>query len=207
MNKEEAKSKISEILGQDLIPLARHYNVTVFKDGKKNKGWVGHIIEAHLGLPINSIQSPDFGDWELKSISLKRDSSGNIKVKETMAITMINADDVANTPFEQSHLFNKMSNVLIVTRMWHDVNESASELHSIHDFNLQDPDTYRQVKADYELVRETIRTRGFEALTGKMGQYIQPRTKGAGHGSTSRAFYARVPFLANILQRSQLCRH
>jgi hypothetical protein len=32
-----------------------------------------------------------------------------------------------------------------------------------------------------------------------MGQFIQPRTKGAGHGSTSRAFYARTQFISQIL--------
>jgi hypothetical protein len=40
---------------------------------------------------------------------------------------------------------------------------------------------------------------GFELLTGKMGKYIQPRTKGSGHGSTSRAFYARTSFLKKLL--------
>jgi hypothetical protein len=32
-----------------------------------------------------------------------------------------------------------------------------------------------------------------------MGKYIQPRTKGSGHGSTSRAFYARTSFLKKLL--------
>jgi hypothetical protein len=59
---------------------------------------------------------------------------------------------------------------------------------------------YEQIKDDYELVRTCINDpkRGFGALTGKMGVYIQPRTKGAGHGSTSRAFYARTSFLEKL---------
>jgi hypothetical protein len=40
---------------------------------------------------------------------------------------------------------------------------------------------------------------GFETLTGRMGKFIQPRTKGAGHGSTSRAFYARPLFLKQFI--------
>ncbi len=32
-----------------------------------------------------------------------------------------------------------------------------------------------------------------------MGKLVQPRTKGQGHGSTSRAFYARTGFVAHIL--------
>ncbi len=61
------------------------------------------------------------------------------------------------------------------------------------------PKTHKQTKEDYDLVRNTILEQGFSALTGKMGIFIQPRTKGAGHGSTTRAFYARVPFLKMIL--------
>lgn len=57
------------------------------------------------------------------------------------------------------------------------------------------------VKNDYEIVRECINdeARGFNRLTGSMGFYIQPRTKGAGHGSVSRAFYARPRFLAEFI--------
>ncbi|MFB2968172.1 hypothetical protein ACE1CD_04315 [Aerosakkonema sp. BLCC-F183] len=36
-------------------------------------------------------------------------------------------------------------------------------------------------------------------LTGKMGVLVQPRTKGAGYGSTSRAFYARKQFVSLII--------
>lgn len=43
---------------------------------------------------------------------------------------------------------------------------------------------------------------GFESLTGKDGKWIQARTKGAGHGSRSRAFYARKRFIEKILDYS-----
>ena len=60
---------------------------------------------------------------------------------------------------------------------------------------------YEAVRADYELVQDCLNDpkRGFSYLTGKMGVYVQPRTKGAGHGSTSRAFYARPLFLAEFI--------
>ena len=57
-----------------------------------------------------------------------------------------------------------------------------------------------KIKEDYEEIRQCIFDKGFESLTGKMGKYIQPRTKGAGHGSKSRAFYARTTFLKEILK-------
>jgi DNA mismatch repair protein MutH len=37
-------------------------------------------------------------------------------------------------------------------------------------------------------------------LTGKDGKWIQARTKGAGHGSTSRAFYARKCLIKEIMK-------
>ena len=41
--------------------------------------------------------------------------------------------------------------------------------------------------------------RGFDALTSDLGVLVQTRTKGRGHGSTSRAFYARAAFIARML--------
>ncbi|MDP2855769.1 MAG: hypothetical protein Q8N90_01450 [bacterium] len=69
------------------------------------------------------------------------------------------------------------------------------------EFDLQG-ELYNAVKADYDLVRQTLFNpqKGFGSLTGKMGLYIQPRTKGAGHGTTSRAFYARPRFLEKFIK-------
>lgn len=200
MERQEAINKLSEIKGQDLRILADLYDVTVFKEGGgKNKGWVGQVIEKHLGLPINSLQRPNAGSWELKMCSLKYLKNGRLTVKETMAITMINPDNVLETDFESSHLYAKLRRMVVASRIWESKQEERSILYSVTTFDLDDPEVYNQVKSDYDLVRGTIRITGFSALTGKMGVYIQPRTKGTGHGSTSRAFYARTSFLKKCI--------
>lgn len=199
MNRKEAIENIKEILGKDLINLAKKHHVTIFKEGKKNKGWVGQVVERHLGLPINTAQAPNFGSWELKTISLKYLKSGELSIKETMAITMIDPINVVNTPFEKSHLLSKLKKILIVSRIWHNKEETESTLYGVHEFNLGKEEQYFTIRDDYELVRNSIINKGFESLTGKMGKYIQPRTKGKGHGSISRAFYARVSFLKQIV--------
>ena len=167
--------------------------------GGLNKGWVGQVIEKHLGLPINPLQQPNAGSWELKMCSLKYLKSGKLTIKETMAVTMINPDDIMKTTFEDSHLLAKLRRMVVAARIWESTQEERSILHSVTTFDLNEPEVYRQVKADYDLVRDTIRTEGFSVLTGKMGVYIQPRTKGAGHGSKSRAFYARASFLKKFI--------
>jgi DNA mismatch repair protein MutH len=199
MEREEAVITLKLLEGQDLRILADKHGITVWKGDKKNKGWAGHVIERHLGLPLNSSQSPNFGSWELKIVPLKKLANGKIVVKETMAITMIDPVNVLLKPFEQSHLLAKLQKAVVCARMFESQHEHRTLLVKVATFDLGNKEIYEQVRADYEETRETIRTKGFEALTGAMGMLVQPRTKGAGHGSTSRAFYARVGFVSKIL--------
>ena len=204
MERTEALVKIRELTAVDLRSLADKYGITVWKGDKINKGWAGHVIERHLGLPLNSSRSPNFGSWELKVVPLKRNRKGELVVKETMAITMLDPVEVAAKEFEDSHVFTKLRKLVVVSRVFESKAEISSLLHAVATFDLDNPLIYAQVKADYDLIREAIITQGFSALTGKMGVLIQPRTKGAGHGSTSRAFYARTQFVAHILNISRL---
>jgi DNA mismatch repair protein MutH len=199
MERKIAVIKLKELEGVDIRQLAERYEVTVWKDGKKNKGWFGHVIERYLGLPINSAQSPNFGSWELKTIPLKTLKNGLIVPKETMAITMIDSFNVKNTPFEESHLLAKLQKMVICTRMFENKNEDSAVFLNAITIDLQNDEIFKQIKEDYEETRQCIIDKGFENLTGKMGKYIQPRTKGAGHGSKTRAFYARTTFLKEIL--------
>jgi len=180
--------------------MADDCGITVFKDGKKNKGWAGHVIERSLGLPLNSSRAPNFGSWELKVFPVL-DRNGVLVVKETIAITMLDPVEVLNKAFAESHLYNKLKKLLIVARIWESAAEPRSLLYSVGEFDLTDPNMYSQVKSDYESIKRAIKRD--EPLSGKMGILIQPRTKGAGHGSTSRAFYARTTFVHQIASLEQ----
>jgi len=116
-----------------------------------------------------------------------------------MAITMIDPVNVSQKEFEESHLLAKLKKMVVCARMFESKEEKASVLVRVSTFDLDNPTTYQQIKADYADVRRTIKLNGFDALTGRMGVFVQPRTKGAGHGSTSRAFYARKIFVSHTL--------
>jgi DNA mismatch repair protein MutH len=202
MERLDAILKLKELEGVDLHSIAKQLEVTVLSSkGKVNKGWAGHACERFLGIPINSAQSPNFGSWELKSIPLKRLKNGKLQFKETMAITMIDPYHVARTAFENSHLLAKLKKAVCVVREVGKNYSDPSYVYSVVTLDLEG-DLYDAVKADYETVQQCLKdpSRGFKSLTGHMGIYIQPRTKGAGHGSTSRAFYARPKFLAQFIQ-------
>jgi len=201
MERTEALTKLQDLVGKELHDLAKKYGVTVYRDGKVNKGWAGHVFERHLQLPINSAQSPNFGSWELKSIPLKYKKNGELTFKETMAITMIDPVNICQKEFEDSHLLAKLKKAIAVARIVGTHVDDPTYIYSVTEFNLSD-DMYEAVKADYDLVRNALLdpAQGFKALTGYMGVYIQPRTKGGGHGSISRAFYARPKFLAQFIE-------
>ena len=201
MERQEAIRKLLEIKGRDLRELADVYEVPVFTvNGGQNKGWAGHVLEKYLGLPINSSRRPNAGSWELKLISLKYLQSGDLTVKETMSVTQVTPDEIMRNDFEHSHLLAKLRRVVIGARIWESKQEEKSLFYGVTPFDLLDNlEVYNQIKDDYNLVRETIRTQGFSDLKSEMGKYIQPRTKGPGHGSTSRAFYARVSFLKKFV--------
>ena len=195
----EATRKLQNLIGEDLRGLAELHGVTVFKNGKLNKGWAGLALEKALGIGNDTVQASNGDFWELKLVPLVKRKDGRWRVKETMAITMISAEEVVKTPFEKSHLFDKMKKMIICGRERVDNKESSSRLLYVNSFDLLSTHFWKQIREDYELVRSTIKTQGFDHLTGKMGTFIQPRTKGTGHGSKTRAFYARAPFVEMIL--------
>ncbi len=202
MERKQAIRKLKLLEGQELHELARKYSIRIRNDnGKVNKGWAGHVFERYLGLPLNSAQCPNFGSWELKSIPLRYLKSGKLAFKETMAITMIDPVNVKQTSFENSHLLLKLRKVVIIARIVGSNVDEPSRIHSVVELNLSGK-ILKQVKLDYNLVRDTLLDpkKGFDSLTGKMGIYIQPRTKGSGHGSKSRAFYARKLFLGEFIK-------
>src|SRR5206468_12846309 len=133
-------------------------------NSRENKGWAGQVIERYLGLPQNSRQTPDFGDWELKVVPLRKDASGNLRVKESMAITMLEPAEVVANNFEDSHLYDKLRSMIAVARIFENVEDTASVLHSAAEFDLDNPSIRKQVEADYEAIREIIRSKGVDAL-------------------------------------------
>jgi DNA mismatch repair protein MutH len=204
LSRIEALRRIRLLSGKDLRSLAEKYGVTVWKNAHKNKGWAGQVIEQYLGLPQNSLQAPDFGSWELKVVPLIRAADGTVRVKESMAITMIEPAEVVANAFADSHLYDKLRSMIVVARIFENVEDTSSILHSAAEFDLDNPSIRKQVEDDYEAIRELIRSKGVSTLTGDTGRYVQARTKGRGHGSTSRAFYARALFVAHILNLHKL---
>ncbi len=198
ISKNKAMGRLKLLIGKDLRPLAKKFGINIFKNKKLNKGWAGDTLERYLGLAKNNNQAPNGLYFELKQISLKKLKSGAIVPKETMQITMINPREKLEKDFFKSHVYKKMKSIVICAVLYSSPG-GETKLYRVDDFDIDKHETLEQLKSDYELISNSLNKNGFASLKSEMGVYIQPRTKGAGHGSKSRAFYARTICLKKIL--------
>ncbi len=109
MKLKEAQEKILKICN---IPFSELFTESDFETIIKNKGKTGQLLELALGKKLDSFNI-DFEDGELKSN--KCDASG--KPLETVFITQIASviDELLDEkPFEETHLYEKISNMLYV---------------------------------------------------------------------------------------------
>ena len=114
---------------------------------------------------------------------------------------MLDEYEVKHKEFEKSHLFQKIGKLITVARHWHGPDESKSEVVLCHAFELKGTVLYESVYRDYMEIRDALLQD--KKLSGRMGEFVQPRTKGPGHGSTSRAFYAKKPLVRHIIGLDQ----
>lgn len=191
---------LEKYIGRDLSELAKKLGVTTYKEGKQNKGWKGLTLELLAGLSNDNKQAPNGLGFELKSTAFYQ-VKGSWIPKETFAITMINQEDLIATPFFKSHCWEKLKSLVYCAVSWNGKHNEKSELLSVQSFDFVESDTLiKEIQEDYEFIRNKLATQGYSALTGKDGKWIQARTKGAGHGSTSRAFYARKALIKEIIK-------
>jgi DNA mismatch repair protein MutH len=195
-----AIKNLEKYVGQDLAKLADQYKITTFKDGKQNKGWKGLTLERLAGLTNNNSQAPNGLGFELKSVSFRL-IKGELKPKETMAITMIKPITLINTTFYKSHCWEKLKSLVFCAVLWNGHHNINSQLLKVKSFDfLESNSLIKEIEEDYEFIRNKLINYGYTSLTGKDGKWIQARTKGAGHGSISRAFYARRELIKEIFK-------
>ena len=195
-----AVRNLKKYIGKDLRALAAEHGITSYETGKQNKGWKGLVLERLAGLETNVSKAPNGLSWELKSVSF-HNKKEILTPKETMAITMINPKELLEHEFFESHCWSKLKSIIFCAVLWNGHNAEKAELLKVVNMDfLENDELIQEIKADYDFIRNKLKKQGFGALTGKDGKWIQARTKGPGHGSTSRAFYARTGLVKKIFE-------
>ena len=161
-----------------------------------NKGVAGFLVETLAGIPQTS-NCLDCIDGEVKCFPLKRLASGLLVPKETVAVTMIQPTGLATTPFAASNAYKKLANCLYIPYL-----RTGDNIQLFKPVILTITDAsplFATLKADYDAIVSAYVATGTLSGTTGLGTYLQNRTKGAGHGTTSRAFYLRTGFLKEVV--------
>lgn len=111
--------------------------------------------------------------------------------------------------FFESHCWAKLETIVFCAVQWDGLNAKGSKLLSVTSLDfVKNDELIKEIKADYDFIREKLIKQGFAALTGKDGKWIQARTKGTGginprtgkRRPITRAFYARTGLVKKIFE-------
>lgn len=173
---------------------------------EKNKGKAGLLLEGLLGIPTSS-ECLDCKDGELKAFPQIKATTktrlakqaglgeGDYIASETVAVTMVKPEELPDTPFVESRLYKKISNVLFTPYVRSD---DHIEFHDDRIFNKEHP-LFEQIWDDYHDIQKFYMENG--CTKGRVGKYLQVRTKGAGgKAPKTHAFYLRRQFLIALFQ-------
>ena len=212
-SEQELLERAWNVAGLTLGELGARVGIEVPDEGVRGKGVAGQILEKALGATAASRAEPDFVGLgiELKTIPL--DATG--KPKESTFVASISLSRMADTDWEQSVVWKKLSKVLFVPV------EAASET-ALRDRRLGRAYLWAPTKAEQHLLRtdwerlaEMIGRGDVAQITGHLGEVLQVRPKaasgsarrrapdeeGAVQWTTPRGFYLRPSFTGAVLAR------
>jgi DNA mismatch repair protein MutH len=197
----EIQARALSLVGKRLIELQPALAPRV-PSSAATKGVVGRIYEACFDIPQNSRPGPDFegAAIELKSVPILF-SGPEARAKERISVGMIDFDGLLLETWDRAHARRKLERLLLIFYRWEPFRPIASFETLAAGIWSPDAESWKAMRADWEAIRDLAvagrRAEVSESLTRLLGA----ATKGAGHGSTSRAWSLKQPFVGWIYRQ------
>lgn len=208
---EQLLSQAQSIAGLTFGELAAELHIPVPIDLKRDKGWVGMLLERALGATAGSKAEQDFSHLgvELKTLPINAEGYP----LETTFVSLAPLVQNSGVKWENSHVRHKLSCVL-----WMPIEGSRHiPLRERHIgapiFWKPTAEQERQLKQDWEELMDLIVLGKLEQITARIGEVMQLRPKGANSRAVTKGigkngeiidtlplgFYLRKEFTAQIL--------
>ena len=211
--RQELLKRANQIAGQTFFQLAKQADIEIPDDLTREKGWVGQLLEWHLGAEAGSKPQPDFEHLgiELKSIPI----GYNGKPLETTFICVAPLTGVQGLTWEASHVKHKLAQVLWIPVEGEREIPLAERRVGLPLLWSPDDEEKQQLQQDWEELMEFIVLGKVEEITAKHGEVMQLRPKAANSKVVTeaysasgqpfktlpRGFYLRTQFTGNILKK------
>jgi DNA mismatch repair endonuclease MutH len=168
----------------------------------QTKGVVGRIYEACFDIPQNSRPGPDFegAAIELKSVPILF-SGSEARAKERISVGMIDFDGLALETWETAHARRKLERLLLIFYRWEPFRPIASFKTLAAGIWSPDTESWSGMKADWELIRGLVVAGRRDEVSESLARLLGAATKGPGHGSISRAWSLKQPFVGWIYRQ------
>jgi DNA mismatch repair protein MutH len=209
----ELIERASLLAGRTLGELASQANETVPRSLHHSKGWIGQLIEKHLGATAGQLSQPDFVHLGIELKTLPVTPQGHPCESTYICTAPIPPQDV---DWHRSRVWRKMARML-----WVPI-ESSPTLplpnRRIGSPLLWSPSAAieKQLQQDWEELTELMISGQFEKLSAKHGEYLQIRPKAANaktfvqavdHNGQStslvpKGFYVRTTLTKRLLQEN-----
>ena len=207
----ELLSHALSLTGCTLGELAAEQKITCPKDLRREKGWVGMLIEQCLGANAGSKAVQDFQHLgiELKTIPISYEG----KPLETTFVCVAPLVDTHGQTWENSYIRKKLSKVLWVPIQGERAIPVSDRIvgHPILWQPSAAEDT--QLKADWEELMDMVTLGNIAQVNAKLGTYLHLRPKAANNKAKTDAygkngeliktlplgFYLRTQFTQQIL--------
>lgn len=209
---EALLTRAQAISGLTLGELADELNIPVPQDLKRDKGWVGMLLEIALGANAGSKAEQDFSHLGVELKTLPIDQKGY--PLETTFVSLAPLIQNTGVQWKTSHVHHKLSCVL-----WIPI--EGSRHIPLRERHIGAPILWRpnkeqeyQLKQDWEELMDLIVLGKIDQITARIGEVMQLRPKGANSRSITTGigrngemiktlplgFYLRKEFTAQILQ-------
>ncbi|MCK8814480.1 DNA mismatch repair endonuclease MutH [Haemophilus influenzae] len=209
---EQLLAQAQSIAGLTFGELADELHIPVPIDLKRDKGWVGMLLERALGATAGSKAEQDFSHLgvELKTLPINAEGYP----LETTFVSLAPLVQNSGVKWENSHVRHKLSCVL-----WMPI--EGSRHIPLRERHIGAPifwkptvEQERQLKQDWEELMDLIVLGKLEQITARIGEVMQLRPKGANSRAVTKGigkngeiidtlplgFYLRKEFTAQILK-------
>ena len=211
-NEVELLQRAKAIAGLSFAEFAQELNVHVPPDLKRDKGWVGMLIENALGAKAGSKPEQDFAHLgiELKTIPINAQGYP----LETTFVSLAPLIQNSGIDWQHSHVRYKLSNVLWIPVEGERMIPLGERKIGAPILWKPDPQQERQLRQDWEELMDYIVLGNVNQINAKLGSVLQLRPKGANSKALTKGigtngeiidtlplgFYLRKEFTAQILQ-------
>ncbi len=210
---DDLVKRAHKLAGHTLGELAEPAGFEVPEDLRRDKGWVGRLLETWLGTTAGNAPGPDFVKLGIELKTLPVDQFG--KPLESTYVTMVPLTDVEDLDWNESPVRAKLRHVLWIPI--HAESDIPIGWRMVGRGFLWRPtfEEEKQLAADWLSHMLAIQSGAIDAIRGSDGEWLQIRPKAAhskvltectdGDGGTHltlpRGFYIRRSFTAELLAR------